>query len=307
MWPTGRALASQCIPGIEGDSHACQNTHRGAVRSRGCRYRRCVQKVHVQRRRLHSGRAQRRSVAFGVRVRHELFLCGHFRRIRRSIRLEIRRCRHVDWYRQRYSGQLAGVVGTRPAHARDDAPSGRVHDAGVLRRALPEQGPAGCGGCHHLRVPDSVHGVCLQRSFAPVRNGVRRALRSVRYRHGRGHLPVRSGRRLHGDGRERFRPGSGHACGHCCGRCGGLGQQWRVHRGSHHAFADSCRRLCDGRPVRLFLRTRPAEPARRHRADEPWYVGSAADGAEVLRYQERSCHQAGCDYFHAFCHGRCRR
>ena len=71
--------------------------------------------------------------------------------LRRSVRLEIRRGRHVDRHRQRHPGKLAGLVGAGPAHARDDAPPGRVHDARVLRRAVPVQGGAvrRCGAHRH--------------------------------------------------------------------------------------------------------------------------------------------------------------
>ena len=129
------------------------------------------------RRRVHPGRAQRGAVALGVRVRHELLLRRHLRGLRRAVRLEVRHRRHVDRHRQRHPGQPFGLVGARPAHARDDAPPGRVHDARVLRRALPVEGFAHRGRGHHLRVPHPVHGERLQRPVAAVRHGVRPAVR----------------------------------------------------------------------------------------------------------------------------------
>ena len=151
-----------------------------------------------QRRRVRAGRAQRGPVDVGFRIRHQLLFRRYLRGLRWAVRLEVRHRRHVDRHRQRHPGQLACLVGARSAHARGDAPPGCVHDARVLRRALPVEGFAHRGRGHHLRVPHPVHGQRLQRPVAAVRHGVRAALRGVCHRHGGYHLHLRGAGRLHG-------------------------------------------------------------------------------------------------------------
>ena len=57
-------------------------------------------------------------------------------------------------------------------------------------------------------------------------------------------------------------------------------------------------RLGYARALRQLLRTRPAEPAGRGGAHVAGHLGPAADGAEVLRHQERPGREAGRHHLH---------
>ena len=187
-----------------GNSNDRKNHHGARLRGNRHHHRHPVPKACRQRNRLHSGRPQRRPLAFRVRVRHVVFLGRHLRRLRRPVRLEIWTVGHMGWHRQRHFGQPARLVGARPPHARDDAALGRGHHARVLRKALPQPRAAHCRGGRHLRVPHPLHRERLQRPVAPVRHGIRPAIRGVRHWHGAYHLHLRGARRLHGHRGERL-------------------------------------------------------------------------------------------------------
>ena len=165
-----------------------KDMHGAHIRRRGRGRGHLLSKDDQERGRVRAGRPQRGALDVGVRVRHQLFLGRGVRGLRRPVRMEIRHRRAVGRHRQRHPGQPSCLVGAGAAHARDDAPPGRHHHAGILREAVPVEGPAHCGGSHHLRVPHPVHGERLQRPVAFVRHGVRPALRGMRDRHGGGHL-----------------------------------------------------------------------------------------------------------------------
>ena len=143
--------------------------------------------------RLRSGRAQRRPLAVRVRIRHQSYFSAVvFVGYAGQFGWKYGMAATVGRHRQRHFGQPSGLVGARPAHARDDAPPGRHHHAGILRQALSQsKGAAHRRGGHHLRVPHSLHRERLQRPVASVRHGVRPALRGVRHRHGGYHLHLR--------------------------------------------------------------------------------------------------------------------
>ena len=185
-------------PLLDRNHHARQNHHGRSVCRRGRRNRIHLPPPRRQRRWLRPGRTQRGPLALGVRVRHLVLQRRYLRGLRRPIRVEIRPSCHLGGHWKRHFGKPACLVGARSAHARDDATPARLHHAGILRQALLEPSPAHRGSGHHLRVPHPLHRQRLQRPFAPVRHGVRVALRSVRHRNGTCDLHLRCHRRLHG-------------------------------------------------------------------------------------------------------------
>ena len=60
-------------------------------------------------------------------------------------------------------------------------------------------------------------------------------------------------------------------------------------------------------PLRQLLRARSVQPARRGHPHVAGHLGSAADGAEVLRHQIRPGGEAGCHHLHAVRVRGCRR
>ena len=274
-----------------GNSNDCKNHHGARLRGNRHHHRHPVPKTRRQRDRLHSGRPQRRPLAFRVCIRHVVLLGRHLRRLRRSIRMEIRPVGHVGRHRQRHFGQPARLVGARPPHARNDTAPGCCHHARILRQALSQPRAAHRRRRHHLRVPHSLHRERLQRPVAPVRHGVRPAVRGMRHRHGTYHLHLRGARRLHGHRGERLPAGHRDAVRHHRRNMRRARRQWRLLTGGHRPVARASRNEPRfARRVREHVRTRFAQPARRCGSHEPRYVGPSANGAEVLRHQKRPRH-----------------
>ena len=71
---------------------------------------------------------------------------------------------------------------------------------------------------------------------------------------------------------------------------GGHLEQRRLLRGHHLAVADPRRGFGHARSLRQLLRARSVQPARRCHPHVAGHLGSAADGAEVLRHQKRPRH-----------------
>ena len=166
------------------------------------RHRPLLPKAHLRHQRFCAGRALRGPLAHCLCLWHILLfrcgLCG----LCRAVWLEVRHGRNLGGHWQRRDWQLACLVGARPAHARGHAATQGLDHARVLRQALQEQGAAHCLRCHHLRLPHPLYRLGLQWPVTSVHDGVWRALRVVRHRHGHRNLHIRRAGRLHGHGRQ---------------------------------------------------------------------------------------------------------
>ena len=280
------------------EGHDRENSLGNCLRGRGRGGGHLLPSAHGHRGWLHPGWPQRRSVDERLRLWHELFLGRGVRRLCGPVRLQVRHLGHVGRHRQRHYRLAARLVGLRPPYPRDDPSSAGIHHAGVLRQALRFPRPAHRGGGHHLRVPHPVHRERLQWSVASVWHGLRAALRRMRHRHGGGHLHLCGAWRVYGHGHERLHSGHCHAARHHRRHRGGHLEQRRLLRGHHLAVADPRRGFGHAGPLRQLLRARFVQPARRCHPHVAGHLGPAADGAEVLRHQDRPGHQAGCHHLH---------
>ena len=156
-----------------GESDDLENTGARLVRGHRGRRWRLRASLDVECGRFRARRPQRRSVAVGVCVRHELFLGSYLCRVCRPVRLEIRPFGNMGGHRKCHLGLASGLVGARPPRPRNDPSSEGDHHARVLRQTLQLQGIAHRGCRHHLRVSHPLYGKRLQRPFAPDCHRVR--------------------------------------------------------------------------------------------------------------------------------------
>ena len=230
---------------------------------------------------LRPGGTRRRTLDDGVRLRHVLLLGGHFRRLRRAVRLEVRHRLDLDRACQLLPRLAARVDRPRSPHAPDDPEDEVRHDAAVLRRALFQPRPEDRRRRHRLRLPDPLHRLALQRAFAALPDGVRDRLHRLHHRDVGAHLRLRRSRRLYGDRDQRFRAGAHYADRHHRRDRGGPARAGRLYRRARKTRGCP---LGDPRGFQLLLRSRPLLALRRHHPDLARHLGASADGRQVLRH-----------------------
>ena len=123
--------------------------------------RRKEQKERDVRSGLCAGRAQRRTVAVGVRLRNVLFFGSDIHRLRRPVRLAVRRCRDMDRHRERRAGLVARVGRARSQNAHHGAAIGLRDDARLFRQTFRRRQTAHSRVRHHLHIPYTLHGVAV--------------------------------------------------------------------------------------------------------------------------------------------------
>ena len=121
-----------------------------------------------QRQRLRPWRKKRRSLADRLCLRHLLFLCRHLRRLRRSVRMELRTRLHLDRSWQRLYRIAPCLEPAWQTHASDDPTHRQQNDARLFLQALRLEQAEGRRVHHRLYFLDPLHRFPLQRSFQPL-------------------------------------------------------------------------------------------------------------------------------------------